>query len=203
MAYVDLDTGRFVSFSDLRDANEAVIDAARSEVAAISRQLQAGEISLDEWQVKMMADIKTINILSAAEANGGWYEMSQADWGAVGHIIRDQYKYLDNFGTQIFNGEQPLNGNFLRRADLYAQAGRGTYEQMVRRWQQLDNAMEEERRVLGPADHCPGCLEQASRSWQPIGSLDPIGDEECSQNCHCYFEYRRLGPDGEYIYAEA
>lgn len=199
---MDLSTGRFISYRAVRDELEIVLNASRDDVLTISKQLQGGEIGLDEWQVAMMRNVKQINTISAALANGGWTEMSQADWGAVGRIIRDQYKFIDNFSTEIFVGEQPLNGNFLRRADLYAQSGRGTFEEMIRRYQETDNLMEEERRFLGPADHCPGCLEQASRGWQEIGTLDAIGEEECATNCHCHFEYRRQGPDGEYTYSE-
>jgi hypothetical protein len=53
--------------------------------------------------------------------------------------------------------------------------------------------MDEERRVLGVADHCPGCLEQAGLGWQPIGTLDEIGTEECGNNCRCEYEYRKGG----------
>jgi hypothetical protein len=194
--YIDLATGQFVSGVEIRGALEAVIDGARADIQTISMQLQAGEINLADWQTRMMQAIKEINTAAAAEANGGWAQMSQADWGRAGQWIQKQYEYLDKFADAIFTGDQPLNGNFLRRADLYGQSGRGLVEQMRRAWQKNNNAMEEERRTLGEADHCMGCLEQASRGWQPIGSLDPIGAEECSTNCHCYFEFRRRGPDG-------
>jgi len=44
--------------------------------------------------------------------------------------------------------------------------------------------------------NCNGCLEQASLGWQPIGTLDDIGDEECNMNCLCNFEYRKAGDEG-------
>ncbi|HEY6021351.1 MAG TPA: hypothetical protein VIY48_16040, partial [Candidatus Paceibacterota bacterium] len=65
------------------------------------------------------------------------------------------------------------------------------------------NGYEEERRVLEPgADHCEGCEEQAAQGWQPIGTLDPIGDEECMTRCKCEFEYRRLDENGEWEESE-
>jgi hypothetical protein len=48
----------------------------------------------------------------------------------------------------------------------------------------------QERRVLGPADHCPECPGLASTGWQPLGLLPDIGDTVCRAHCACHFEYR-------------
>ena len=200
--YIDLTTGRFVPFSDVRDALESVIDAAGENIHTLTQSLLDGQISLADWQLGMLEQIKIEHTAAAAAANGGWAQMSQADWGAAGRIIRDQYAFLDNFAQQIASGDQLLNGTALVRADLYASAARGTFEQMRRRYEKISNGMQEERRVLGEADHCPGCLDQASMGWQPIGTLDPIGAEECVTHCHCTFKFRKMGTDGEWIVSE-
>lgn len=200
--YIDLSTGRFVPFSDVRDALESVIDVAAERMNSVTQQLIAGDVSLAEWQGVMMEQIKVSHVAAAASSRGGWAQMSQADWGAAGRMIRDQYDYLRNFANEIASGKQALDGRALVRADLYGDAARGTFEQMRRRYEQQQNGMEEERRVLGEADHCPGCLDQAALGWQPIGELDPIGAEECITRCHCTFFYRRMGADGEWIVSE-
>lgn len=197
--YINLNTGRFVPFPVVRDALETVIDAAADNMHTLTQSLIDGNIQLAEWQMGMMEQIKLAHTASAAASRGGWAQMSQADWGAAGRMIRDQYDYLRNFANQIANGEQLLNGTALVRSDLYGAAARGTFEQMRRRYERLMNGMEEEKRVLGDADHCPGCLTQAGMGWQPIGTLDPIGAEECVTRCHCRFIYRKIGPDGEWI----
>jgi hypothetical protein len=55
-----------------------------------------------------------------------------------------------------------------------------------------------ERRVhyLSLYDHpyCITCKEQSDLGWQPLGSLNEIGDSECGGGCDCYFEWR--APDG-------
>ena len=58
----------------------------------------------------------------------------------------------------------------------------------------------EERNRLGDADHCPECLQETSKSWQPINSLIPIGERICTVRCKCTMEYRRLNSDGSYTY---
>jgi hypothetical protein len=194
--YTDLSTGRFVTFADVRDALETVMDASGVRMKALTEQLIGEQISLAEWQMGMMEEIKISHTAAAASARGGWAQMSQADWGATGRLIRDQYDFLRNFASEIASGKQRLDGTARVRTQLYAQAPRGTFEEMRRRYERLMNGMEEERRVLGEADHCPGCLDQAEKGWQPIGTLDPIGAEECVTNCHCTFHYRKPGPDG-------
>lgn len=201
--YVSLSSGRFVPFSDVRDALESVIDAAGDRMHDLTQSLIDSQISLAEWQAGMMEQIKLAHTAAAAASRGGWAQMSQADWGAAGRMIRDQYDYLRNFADQIARGEQLLNGNALVRSDLYGDAARGTFEQMRRRYEKLMNGMEEERRVLGEADHCDGCLSQAEMGWQPIGTLDPIGAEECVTRCHCTFYYRKMGADGKWIVESA
>lgn len=81
---------------------------------------------------------------------------------------------------------------------MYGGAPRGTYEEMRRRYEGQVNGMEEERRLLEKdGANCPGCLDQADLGWQPIGTLDPIGAEECQVNCRCEFEFRRAGEGTE------
>lgn len=197
--YIDLQTGRFVKFSDVRGALESVMDASGVRMNTLTQQLIDQKLSLAEWQSGMMEQIKISHTAAAASARGGWAQMSQSDWGAVGRMIRQQYGYLRNFANQIASGEQKLDGRALVRADLYAQAARGTFEEIQRRYQRLMNGMEEEARILGEADHCKGCLAQAALGFKPIGTLDPIGAEECITNCHCRFIYRKRGPHGGWI----
>lgn len=200
--YVNLTTGRFVSYLDVRNVLDGVLQGAQTDMIASGLQLQSGLISLQEWQAIMRADIKALHTISGAAARGGWAQMSLSDWGYVGSEVKKQYAFLENFVQQIQSGQQALDGRFLTRVQLYAQAGRGTYEQMRRRCEKLYNKMQQERRVLGIADHCNGCLVQAALRWQPIGRLDSIGDEECCTNCRCHFEFRRK-EGNKWIYSEA
>jgi hypothetical protein len=192
--YVNLDTGRFVSSTAVRNALEDVMEVSAINMNTLSQQLVNGEVSLADWQRGMMQQVKLSHTAAAASANGGFAQMTQSDWGFAGSLIRKQYDYLNNFAGQIANGEQGLNGQVIVRADLYGQAARGTFEAQRQRLE-VSNGMEEERRILEIKDgaNCEGCIEQAELGWQPIGTLDPIGAEECLTNCRCEFEYRRAG----------
>lgn len=200
--YVDLQTGRFVPFIEVRDALESMMQSARDTMHDLTQQLIDQQISLADWQASMMSEIRLAHTAAGAAANGGWAQMSQADWGATGQLVREQYDFLRNFAGEIADGTQLLDGRALVRADMYGEAARGSFETMQTRYQLINNGMEEEIRILGEADHCDGCLEQAALGWQPIGTLDEIGEEECLTKCHCTKKYRKMGPDSEWEESE-
>lgn len=200
--YVSASTNRFVRYQDVRNALDQVAARSQANMRALTEALQAGDLSLAEWQAAFAREIKTMHTASAAAANGGWAQMSQADWGATGAQIKRQYKFLQGFADDIASGKQPINGRMLVRSDLYGKAGRGTFEEMRRRYQELSNLMEEERRVITAVESCEDCIDYAGDGWQPIGSLPRIGDSECRTNCKCFFEYRRLNADGSYTVQE-
>lgn len=188
--YIDA-KGRMVSERVVTGQMERVIAGVKGEMIGISKQLQVGDIGLQEWYNGMRSNMKIIHTLDAAIAKGGWAQMTQSDWGAVGAITKRQYKFLNNFAAEIKSGKQPLDGRFLVRTGMYADAARGTGEDMKRR-EANRNGLNEEARILGVADHCPDCLAAAidSAGWKPLGELPRIGDSVCRTNCRCYFIFR-------------
>ncbi len=188
--YVSASTGRFVPRQAVVDELERLITLEQEKVAALAGQLQAGSISIADWQLAMAQEIKIGFTAAAAAARGGWAQMSQSDWGLVGQQIREQYQYLRRFALQIESGEQPLNGVFVYRCKMYANASYAMFERMMKRVMRLAGKTEE-RRFLDPsAEHCPGCVENAAAGWVEIGQLPPIGDSQCLTSCRCHDEYR-------------
>ncbi len=182
--------GTFVPNDRIRRAVERQIDRSGKVIANLSQQLQAGEIDLREWRLGMQRELKTLHVANAAAAKGGWAQMAPADYGRAGQRLKVQYEYLNRFASEVQYGKQPLDGRFSLRSQMYAQAGRNTYSE-TERADKGQRGYAWERRVLGAADHCPGCMEQAAMGWRPLGTLDPIGAEQCKTNCHCHFEYAR------------
>ncbi len=200
--YVDVSTGRFVPATTVQDALETHITTSAEKMQTIAQSLANQEITIAEWQTATRREMKIIHTQAAALSKGGWAQMSQADWGAVGSISRRQYEFLEQFAIQIETGEQKLhnlageiNGQFMRRVDLYSQAGNGTKEQMKRRTA-IQNGHTHEMRVLDPqAQHCDCCLAEADR-WEPIGTLKPLGACDCRTRDRCHFEFGQMQPDG-------
>lgn len=190
--YIDNETGQFVSNAVIRDGLENVIDLSGVNMNALTQQLINNEISLANWQTGMMEQIKLTHTASAALSNGGWAQMSQADWGATGRLIRDQYDYLRNFANQIADGTQPLDGRVLVRADMYADAANTTYSTIQTRSYTEQGYDEEIRIKENDPNVCDDCVEWAGMGWQPIGTLpEPGQDSVCLTRCRCHKEFRK------------
>lgn len=182
-------TGRYVSPTEVRGAVDTVIDAETVKIRELATSLVEGKLSLADWQMQMAANLKTLHVAVGLAANGGLKNTSAADLGWLASQVKAQYAYLRTMTQEIRTGKQALDGTLVARSALYTQAARGTYEQMVQRLAR-NGGMKEERRLLGIADHCQGCLEQAQLGWQSIGTLLPIGGTECRSNCRCSFSFR-------------
>ncbi len=201
--YIDRD-GKMVTQGRVTNELEKVITGTKQEMLALSEQLQAGDVGIQEWYNGMRSRMKIIHSISASIAKGGWAQMAQADWGSVGAITKKQYKLLGNFASEIISGKQKLDGRFLARVGMYTDAARSTGEDIKRREAQ-SLAITHERRILGTADHCRtdkngllGCVELAGKGWMPVGELPPIGQTPCRTNCKCSFIFGRI-ENGEVI----
>ncbi len=180
--------GKFVARSEVRKALDASLAATSRSMNFLSARLQAGSISLIEWERLMREAIKDAHLYSAALARGGWAQMTQADFGRVGQIVKHQYAYLNRFAAEIESGYK-LDGRFKARTEMYMEAGRTTYYHMYDDLQKkLGNT--EERNILHSAEHCSECIEQTDLGWVSIGSLVQIGNRLCLTRCKCDKEYR-------------
>jgi hypothetical protein len=189
--YQDIKTGKYLTPQEVRIAVDQVIDGYQAALVTISTKLQVGEITLAEWQLQMARMVKDLHVATAVAANGGFANMSQADYGFVGSEVKKQYQFLQGFADDIVSGKQLVkSGSLVARARLYAQAARTSYEQTARRREKRAGEIQE-RRVLGSADHCPDCVALAAKGWQPIGTLPAIGQGTvCLANCRCSFDFQ-------------
>ena len=156
----------------------------------LGQQLIDGNISVNEWYNGMRKMIKSGHVLSATLARGGWNQMSFSDWGYTGSMVKKQYRFLDRFALQLSSGQVPLDGRVLTRSAAYAKSSYFSFEEMRRRLAASTGLYNEETRVLGAADPCPGCAEEAGLGWQPLGNLTRLGSLDCFFNCRCHFEFR-------------
>ncbi len=187
--YADQKTGRFVSRKLIRDQLDKVVDASSQVMRALSQQLRDGDISLADWQIGMMQQIKTGHLAAAAMQKGGWQQLSQSDFGRVGQIVRREYGFLRSFAEDIASGKQKLDGSLTRRSALYGQQARPTY---LTFWESTANQknFDEQRSILQPAEHCSECISEAAKGFRKIGDMIPIGQRICRSNDRCIVEFR-------------
>ena len=163
----------------------------------LAAALQAGTITLSEWE-SQMRDIIKFELTAAMElAKGGRENITQSDWGYLGSQAKEQYANLSAFADDIANdpGTWLKGGRLKQRMDLYGQLGYAALEDDLNREHQK-NGFTEERNVLEQRDegNCGGCLEETARGWVEIGSLVPVGERDCCTNDRCSIKYRK--PDG-------
>jgi hypothetical protein len=180
--YAEAQSRRFVKNSAVRNALDRALDDASANVATLTESLRGGAVSLAQWQVAMAREVKSVHLASAALAKGGWAEMAPKDYGRAGQRIRFHYEKLANFA-------QRLDGTLARRAQMYIQAGRGTFHAVERAEKERGGAVEE-RNILHARDSCEGCLAADALGWVPIGTLPLPGSRTCRANCRCSVEYR-------------
>lgn len=167
---------------------------------SLAKSLIDGKITPIEWQMEMRDYVRVLYREAVITAYGGAENVTQAAWGYEGSLVKKQYQFLDGFMQDILDNPNAwMNGRLLARMNLYKKAEWSILEEMIR-FQKRQDGWTEEKRELGEADHCEGCLQQAGLGWRPIGTLDPIGSKECTTNCHCVFWYRKPAANGTYIY---
>ena len=187
--YRNTSNGQYLSAKTVRAAIDQIIDAQTVDMRDLAQNLVDGSLSLADWQMKSAALLKNLHVAMGLAANGGLENTSASDLGYIASQIKKQYSYLNKMALEIRKGEQALDGTLVARAALYTQAGREIYENVVAREAKEGGCTEEISRI-GAADHCDLCLQEAAKSWSPIGTLIPIGQRTCLSNCRCTMAYR-------------
>ncbi len=182
-------TGAFLAATAIALALEEYLAASGEGMAQLASQLQSGSLDLAAWEDAMLREIKLTHINAATLAHGGREQMSPADWGFVGVLIRAQYVFLRGWAADLAAGSAPVDGRLVARARLYAQSANATYAAM--RARDMRNAgLRFERNVLTPGENCAGCVVESARQWVEIGELIPVGHRHpCLVNCRCVIQY--------------
>ena len=145
-----------------------------------------------QWVLEMRQQIKETYSNEYMLARGGRNNMTQADWGRVGAMVKRQYRYADGFARDIDAGK--VSGGQIRtRARMYVDSATQAFErakteslglpvlpaypgdgQTVCRancqchWEIADVGDHWEATwQLGVAEHCPDCVQNAEQ-WAPL-----------------------------------
>jgi hypothetical protein len=183
--------GRTVSDADVRAAVERITDAMADDMARLTRQFRAGEMTQAAWRDAMANDAKLVHLAASMAANGGRSAMTAADWGFAGRIVRDQYAFLRGFVDQVAADTAGTDQQIERRAQMYATSARLTYEATRDRAAEAAG-FDQEMNVLGGTEHhCTECPALSDQGWVAAGALPPIGARTCGLGCRCTIAHRR------------
>jgi len=160
-------------------------------VNGLAGSVASGSLSTPQWVTGMREEIKRSYISQYLLGKGGVQNMTQADWGRLGGLLQNQYRYLDGFAQDI-NAGTMSEAQIKQRAELYINSSRQAYErgrvaslempalpaypgdgstQCVTNCQchwEITETSDEWRAywTLGSAEHCPDCVDR-SKTWAP------------------------------------
>jgi hypothetical protein len=203
-------SGRPVAAEQTRGLRDLIETYVGHEVAARAHAAAVGDISIDIWQRWMAKTLKSLWLVMAAIAMGGWSKLSSdVTKKLIGTTPDDksglQYQMvrLAGFGQQIESGQRLANTlpAIENRASLYVAASYAEFQTLRRRSHR--DAVDEngvaiflfERNVLDDdAAHCQECPELTELGWVAIGTLPPPGTRECGILCRCDLEFSKEQP---------
>lgn len=197
--------GRFISPDVVRDIIDDNLDKAESRLVRMAApikdaaaQLQAGEITHDEyilavkgWRDAIAEQINGIHTAQGMAAVGGFHAMTDEHKQFISGAIDNQLQYLNIFAAQsAMYPDYVQTDGFDERSKMYAQAGRGTYEQMAA-IDHIQNGFIYIKNILEQgAHHCTGqdsCIEMTNMG--KVFADDPLyllpGFRKCKTKCKC------------------
>ena len=184
------DSGKFVGQDAIASLTQKHIDQVSSDATRIIDLLVNKKISVSTWESTTAQAIKEMSIAQYILGKGGIARMGQSDYGAIGHLLKMQYKYLRGFSEDLIAGN--LSESQARsRLQQYINDGRTLYE-AGRRESHADDGFTRERRIRTKTDSCNECIDYASQGWCDIGTLPDIGSDcSCTSNCGCKWEFSK------------
>lgn len=186
--------------ADVDTFGETSISGSFDAVTSFANLLTDGFITPKQWHDMMREEIKAEYIRQYLAGIGGVEQMTAKNWGSVGGMIADQYRYLLGFYEEVQVGNLSVE-QIISRSKMYINSSR---EALSRAQELVAKAVgnDQEKWNLGAVmtEHCTDCVGYDSMGWQPVGTFPYPGDgsTECVTGCQCVKEYRNSGTGQEY-----
>lgn len=158
--------GTFVGQARMIQYRERWIEAQKPAVNNLASQLANGNITLPQWEIQMRNEVRTNIINQYMLGHGGRNSMTQADWGRVGNLVRDQYGYLHRFAGQIADGTITSENAIAARSRMYVEASGQAFE----RGRVLGQGMPDLPQY--PGDGATVCLSNCKCYWNIVDRAD-------------------------------
>ncbi len=127
-------------------------------------------------------------LVAAALAVMGPGELTEAETRSIDRAHVVQVEYLDKWKKDVLAENAQLEP---ARAEQYGASVWGAGNGVLREAAIQSRAIEEGlRQHNGDDAPCPGCAEQIAKGWVPAAEVEPIGSQECRENCHCILIWR-------------
>lgn len=185
--WVDAQTG--VPLSALAVIAEMNVqqESARDMLLALTEQLYAGQITIEQWQMAVASVLKDVHLGQAAFGAGGKRFLVPAALAQVSDTLKQQYGFLQDFALAILGGLGLAAA--LNRVLMYSGATQQSF------WQTFSGSKGGTQRIiwaLGNAEHCDDCVRLANGSPYTSATLPTYpgaGATQCLNNCKCHLEF--------------
>lgn len=196
------DTGKFVSRATVLTFVDEALAASHAASDTLVTLLTEGTLSPDDWRNAFWEELKREYIREYLSGIGGREVMTQADWGSIGGMLKEQVGYLNNFRDDIALGNLS-EGQIRFRAQMYLNSAREAHERArsraAGRWG-ADQIVWVLRYDAEHCDTCQGRAEQGPQSIAPNGGFPDMdapeggafpadGTSICLTNDKCSLSY--------------
>ena len=179
--YRDADTGRFLSGSDIRDLSSESIRVAGGGTDQLARMLTDDQINVRDWETLMRQSIKREYVKQYLEGRGGVSQMTPQDWGSIGGMLADQYRYLDDFAVEIADTEL-TEAQIAMRSQMYIHSSREALSRATARakdWPELPSHIADGSTICLTNDRCFWSGERVGAFWEMTWNLN-FDAEHCT-----------------------
>jgi len=176
--YRDTATGRFIGVEQMMFRREEFMDGQKALLNEYTDKYYNNEIYFEDFRTIFKNTIKDTIIDMYAMGAGGRNSMSQADWGRVGAIVKDQYQYMRVLFDKLGKKEITI-GQFKARLNMYINSANEAL------WRGI-NSNYEFKLPAYPGDGSTQCLVNCKCYWEIIavaGGYDCYWRLEQAEHC--------------------
>jgi len=156
-----------------------------NDMDILAEKMFVGDVTLGQWEETAKRLIRELHTSVAAIYKGGWDQMTWEDWGRLGPVLKEQYRYLHGFAQAIADNRDTISLRAIQaRAHMYG-----------------DAAMQSANKVITPI-----ALEK-QLPWMPREG-EGIGMEkgniaDCLTRCCCAWVMTKMGMEKDFNIVQA
>lgn len=99
---------------------EVRMNIFNTDVGNLAERLFTGDVSIGQWEESMKRLMREFHASIAAISKGGWDNMTFQDWGRLGPVLKEQYRFLHGYAEYIAANSDTVSIDYLKnRSRMY------------------------------------------------------------------------------------
>ena len=154
-------SARFLSHETVMGYVTESLATAGSAMDLLAEYVAEGLLSVGDWRMLVRQELKKEYIRQYLLGRGGLGQMAYADWGSIGGMLKEQYRWLDGFLDEVAAGRLS-EAQIRSRLRMYVNSARQAFERA------------RTRAIMGwevhlpayPGDGSTACLSNCGCEWR-------------------------------------